>query len=182
MEQNGPWAAQGINCKAGIVSLLFDPYSELIVAHVNKLIAENFALKSLYARRPAEERYKLLTPASETLSYENVVLSPTGSAMFVSIFESFVGGGQDWHSLQKIELPSGKIISELKWGDLEPRVRNFYSPWIASIVRVDNDGETLYVRLAIPRENETKLRYYLAKLRPEKRQYEVITELSGGCL
>ena len=187
MEQNGPWATQGISGEAGIVDLLFDPFSKLVVAHVGKKVSDDRPLKSLYAKLPEEERYHPLTPVSDRLSYEDAMLSPCGPFLFLNIFEAIVEDGKfdrgfDWHSLQKIELPSGKIMLELKWGDLEPRVRNFYSPWIAGIAGIANDGETLYVRLATPRENENKLRYCLAKLYPAQKRYEVITELSGTFL
>ena len=75
-----------------------------------------------------------------------------------------------------------KIISELKDGELEPRFGH-RSPWVADIVGVDKDGETIFVSLAIPQEKkEAMQRYCLAKLHPAQRQYEVITELSGGYL
>lgn len=184
MEQNGPWAARGISGKAGIVDLLFDPYSELVVAHVGKRAADNRPLKSLYVRHRSEERYRLFTPVSEILSYENVVLSSTGPFLFVNVFEALVDDGKfdgafDWHSLQKIELPSGKIILELKAGELEPCVRH-YSTWISDIVGVDKDGETIFVKLGIPQEKDNWLRYCLVKLHPAQKQYEQITELSDA--
>ncbi len=186
MEQNGPWAEQGISGKAGIVGLLFDPYSKHVLVHVGRRVADDRPVKCLYARHQNEERYKLFTPLSEILSYEDVILSPTGPFVFVNVFEASVDdgrfdGGFDWHSLQKIDLPSGRVISELKAGDLEPQVGH-YSTWIASIVGIDKDGETIFVRLAIPQEKENKLRYCLAKLYLTQRRYELITELSGGHL
>jgi hypothetical protein len=186
MEEKGPWVAQGIIGKARIVDLLFDTYSRLVVAHVAKEVADKRPLKSLYARHTNEESYRLFTPVSEKLSYEDVVLSPTGPFMFVNIFEARVDDGKfdgsfNWHSLQKIELPSGRIVLELKAGELEPRVGH-YSTWVAGIVGISNDEETVFVRLAIPQEKENKLRYCLVKLRPTQRNYEVITELTGGYL
>ena len=50
MGQNGPWVSQGINGATGIVGLLFDPYLELIMAHVGKKVAEHRPLKSLYRK------------------------------------------------------------------------------------------------------------------------------------
>src|SRR3990172_1228825 len=185
MEQNDRLEMLGISGATGIVGRLYDPYSELVVGHVGKKVADNRPLKSLYIRHRSEERYRLFTPFSETLSYEDAALSPTGPFIFVNIFEALVedgkfGGGYDWHSLQKIDLPSGKIISELKDGELEPRFGH-RSPWVADIVGVDKDGETIFVSLAIPQEKkEAMQRYCLAKLHPAQRQYEVITELSGG--
>lgn len=186
MEQNGPWIAQGISGQAGILCLLFDPYSELLLVHVQKKALENCPLKSLYVRHVSEERYRLFTPVSEKLSYEDTLLAPNGPFIYVNVFEAIINDGRfigsfDWHSLQKIELPSGKIISELKAGDLVPQLGQ-HSPWISSIVGACDDRETIFVNLAIPRENERKLRYYLAKLYPSRKHYEVITELTGTFL
>lgn len=182
MEQNGRLEMLGISGAAGTVGLLYDPYSQLLVAHVRKIVRENCPLKSLYARYPNEEHYRFFTPISEILSYEDVVLSPSGPFMFVNIFEAIVDDDPhaafNWHSLQKIDLPSGKIILELKDGELEPRFGH-RSPWVSDIVGVDKDGETIFVRLSIPQEKENKLRYCLAKLDPTQKRYELITELSG---
>lgn len=186
MEQSNRFAKLGISGKAGIVNLLFDPYSKLLIAHIGKRAADDRPLKCLYARHLHEERYRIFTPDSEVLSYESAVLSPSGPFMFVNIFEALVddskfGGAFDWHSLQKIELPSGRVILELKAGELEPHVKH-YSTWIAGIVGVGNDEETVFARVAIPQAGENKLRYCLVKLNVAQKQYELITELSGGFL
>jgi len=53
-----PWSAQGISGKAGILGLLFDPFSKLIVVHVGKKGADARPLKCVYVKHADEERWR----------------------------------------------------------------------------------------------------------------------------
>ena len=181
MKKTEPWITVGISGEAAVLGLWYDPHSETIVAHLEKRHSGSRPLKCLYVRHRNQQQYQLLMPASDVLSYDDVVLSPLSSCLFVNVFQVVHEGDQgtsfDWHGLQAIELPSGKKLFELKGGDLEPRFGH-RSPWVAGIVGLAADAKTLFVSLAIPQQSDTKLNYSLVKLDPVERRYELITELS----
>jgi len=110
-------------------------------------------------------------------------LSQFAPLLIANLFQMVVEGdkciGLDWHALRLVDLTTGGVLSEIKTGELEPRFGH-RSPWVASIVGAGVKEEEIFLRLAIPQEKETRLRYHLVKMDLAHKKYELITELRGG--
>ena len=179
MKENGPWADIGITDETRILDLVFDPHSGSLVAKCGRLVAENVGIKSLYLRGIHETTYRRISAAIGNLSYEDAVLTPNGPYLFANIVEITIGASGasgDWHSLQKIELPSGQIVLEINRDELEPRLPG-HRAWISGIVGVSNDGQTVFCKIGI-QQGAGRVHYHLASLYPAQKRYELITELT----
>ena len=181
MNREEPWAAVGIHGKASALKLLYDPYSEIVIAQVGQDSPSGHFLKHVYTRLRTENQYHLFTPESRLLSYEDVVLSPKGFCLFANVFELVDENDQNtmfnWHGLQALELPSGKVLFELNSKNLEPQPGH-RDPGLMNIVSVAGDGKSIVARLAATEQGKTKMGNWLVNLNLDERRYELITELS----
>lgn len=175
MEKDSPWADLGITGESRYLNSFFEPHSRNIVVQFGRLVTENVGIKSLYLRSVNEKTYRRLSAASERLSYEDVVLTPDGPSVLVNIFDvDSSHATADWHSLQKIQLPGGKVVLEVN--QLESQAPGCRA-WISRLVGVSNDGETVFCNIGIQNGSE-RVRYYLVHLNPNTKRYELITELT----
>lgn len=173
------WTDLGISGEERFLNLFFDPHSESLVAQFGRLIAENAGIKSLYLRQVEEKNYHRLSPASERLSYEDVVLTPNGPHIFVNVMELLVdnsGAASEWYSVQKIELPSGKVMFEINRGELQMQAAD-RRVWISRIIGTGLNGQTIFCNLGI-QQGGKRVHYYLVRLHTAQKRYELITELT----
>lgn len=180
---NEPWAHIGISDESQFVELLFDSYSESLIAKFWRHVADNHYVNSLYLRAIQGPGYRRLTGKSDTLSYEDAVLSPSGPFMFVNILEAQKDGekysGYDWYALQKLKLPEGEVVSEVRDGQL-PGKLDGQKTWISKLHGASKDGNTIYCTIGIPEreaKSSIKMRYHLAALHVENKSFKLITGL-----
>lgn len=187
-KMNEPWADIGITGESQFIELLFEPHSKSLIAQFYRSISDRHGVKSLYLRSTSESRYQRLTKISDSLSYENAVLSPSGPFVFVNILQARKEQdkylGYDWYAIQKIQLPEKRIIGEIRNGQLLGAV-NDQRAWISALQGVNEDGNTVFCIIGTPEmqaDNSTRMGYHLAALNFDEKSFKPLTELTHGSL
>lgn len=181
---NESWKNLGITSESGFLELLFDPYSRSLVAQFYRDVGDNYHIKSLYIRSIKDQSYRRLADKSETLSYDEAIIFPSGPFLLVNILEALKDGdrygGYDWYAIQVLKLPEGDVVSEVRdcelLGELDGQ-----RTWISKLHGVSQDGGTIYCTVGIPErgaESSVRMRYHLAELDIKAKSFEVVTELN----
>ena len=188
---NGPWANLDITGESGFIELLYEPHSKSLVARFYREVGDNHHIKSLYVRSTLDQSYRRLTENSDTQSYEEAIIFPCGSYILVNVLKALREGkrygGYNWHALQLIELPGGKVVREIKNGELNCNVDvdvdvDGDTTWVSHIHGMSQDGNTVYCTIGIPERSSSKsvkFRYHLSELDLNQRSFKMITELEN---
>ena len=180
---NEPWANVGITGEARFIELLYVPHSKSLVAQFYREVGHNHHVKSLYVRGIQDQTYRRLTEESDSISYEYAIVSPCGPFVLVNILEALRDeyGGYNWYALQLIELPGGKVVSEVKDGELSGKGGRGKT-WVSKIHGMSQDGKTVYCTIGSPERSVSdsgRIKYHLAELDLNRKSFTVITELNG---
>lgn len=177
------WGTIGIPSESRFVRLYYEPASEQFLAHFYKGLGRGYGVKSIYARHFSDETYRKITPEGDTLTYEEVVLCPKLSRIYVNVFrvrtrqKKFVG--YEWHSVQEIDADTGEVSVILTAHDLaveEPYVK----AWISRLRSVRGDGGEILCTIAFKKQRGGRgapAEYYLCKLDPGSGRYRRITRM-----
>lgn len=177
------WGTIGIPSESRFVKLYYEPASEQFLAHFYKGLGNGYGVKSIYARHFSDDTYRKITPEGETLTYEEVVLCPDFSRIYVNVFrvrmrqKKFID--YEWHSVQEIDTDTGEVSVVLTAHDLlveEPYVK----AWISRLRSVREDGREILCTIAFKKQSDSRgaaAEYYLCKLDPETGQYRRITRM-----
>lgn len=150
------WETIGIPSENRFLGLYYEPESGQFLAHFQECPGDGCGLKSLYARHMTDGTYRRLTPVTDELSYEDVLLCPRASKILVNVFRVVRKGsrpaGREWHSVQEIDIDTGEINTVLTPHDL-PVEPPYSKAWISRLRNVTS-GERKYVRQEEPPEDE----------------------------
>jgi len=150
------WETIGIPSENRFLGLYYEPESGQFLAHFQECPGDGCGLKSLYARHMTDGTYRKLTPETDELSYEDVLLCPRASKILVNVFRVVRKGsmpaGREWHSVQEIDIDTGEINTVLTPHDL-PVEPPYSKAWISRLRNVTSGGRK-YVRQAEPPEDE----------------------------
>ena len=137
------WGTIGIPSENRFLGLYYEPESEQFLAHFQKHLGDGFEIKSIYARHMKDDTYRRLTPETEEFSYEDVILCPRVSKIFVNVFRVLRKGGKclgsEWHSVQEIDTDTGEITTVLTPHDL-PVEPQYSKAWISRLRNVKSEG------------------------------------------
>lgn len=176
------WGTIGIPAESRFVKLYYEPASEQFLAHFYKGLGNGYGVKSIYARHFSDDTYRKITPDGETLTYEQVLLCPDLSRIYVNVFRvrmrqnNFIG--YEWHSVQEIDTDTGKVSVVLTSQDLT--VEEPYSKaWISRLRRVKDNGREILCTIAFKKQRDSRgaAEYYLCKLDLPTRKYRRITKM-----
>ncbi|GEM_PF-1797074 len=150
------WETIGIPSENRFLGLYYEPESGQFLAHFQECPGDGCGLKSLYARHMTDGTYRRLTPVTDELSYEDVLLCPRASKILVNVFRVVRRGsrpaGREWHSVQEIDIDTGEINTVLTPQDL-PVEPPYSKAWISRLRNVTSGGRK-YMRQAEPPEEE----------------------------
>lgn len=185
---NDVWNVIGITGESRFVKLLFEPHSGSLIAQFYRDVTDRHGVKTLYLRSTTSKVYRRLFARSDSLTYEDAVISPAGPFVFVNVLEARKDGdsynGYDWYALQKIKVPDGELIGEISDGQL-PGTSAGYRSWVSALHGVASDGNTIYCTIGVPdvqSDNSVKMHYQLAKLNFEKSSFDAVVELDNTFL
>ncbi len=150
------WETIGIPSENRFLGLYYEPESGQFLAHFQECPGDGCGLKSLYARHMTDGTYRRLTPVTDELSYEDVLLCPRASKILVNVFRVVRKGsrpaGREWHSVQEIDIDTGEINTVLTPHDL-PVEPPYSKAWISRLRNVTSGGRK-YAKQAEPPEDE----------------------------
>jgi hypothetical protein len=133
------WGTIGIPSENRFLGLYYEPESKQFLAHFYKRLGDGFGLKSIYARHITDETYRRITPETDELSYEDIILHQGDSRIFVNVFSVHKRGskitGYEWHSIQEIDTDSGEITTVLTPHEL-PVEPPYSKAWISRLRNV----------------------------------------------
>lgn len=179
---NERWANIGIAGEDRLIRLLYAPNAKTLVAQFYRNVADSHPIKSLYVRGIQDSTYLRLTGESDSLSYEDPLISPCGRFVLVNILEALkdgdmYSGSYGWYALQLLGLPSGRVEHEVTPGELHGKVGG-QRIWVSGIHGMNQDGHTAYCTIGIERSG--KVQYYLAQLDLRLKSCELLTALNGS--
>jgi hypothetical protein len=150
------WGTIGIPSENRFLGLYYEPESRQFIAHFYKHIGDGFGLKSIYARHITDDTYRRITPETEDLSYEDIILSPGVSRIFVNVFSVHKRGtkitGYEWHSIQEINTDTGEITTVLTPHEL-PVEPPYSKAWISRLRNVKSERRKQEIT-AQPRDDD----------------------------
>ncbi len=137
------WGTIGIPSENRFLGLYYEPESRQFLAHFYKHLGDGFGLKSIYARHITDDTYRRITPETDELSYEDVILCPRVSRIYVNVFRVHKKGakitGYEWHSIQEIDTDTGGITTVLTPHDL-PVEPPYSKAWISRLRNVKSES------------------------------------------
>lgn len=137
------WGTIGIPSENRFLGLYYEPESKQFLAHFYKRLDDGFGLKSIYARHITDDMYRRITPETDELSYEDIILRPSDCRICVNVFSVHKRGskitGYEWHSIQEINTDSGEITTVLTTHEL-PVEPPYSKAWISRLRNVKSEG------------------------------------------
>jgi len=178
------WGTIGIPADNRFLELYYEPESEQFLAHFYKGLGDGIGLKSLYARHFSEEEYRRLTPESKHLTYEDVVISPELSKIYVNVYKvrmkNHAYDGYEWHSVREFNPETGGYGELVRAGDIKV-APPYCEAWIHRLRSIKDDGKQMLCTIAFKKDSESHTRpvdYYLCKYNLISGQYRKITKLN----
>lgn len=179
------WGNIGIEAENRFLELYYQPESKQFLAHFYKGLGDGYGVKSLYARHLSDDSYRKITPESEDLTYEDILLCPELSKIFVNVFIVDRDGGKcrgyNWHSVQIMDTDTGEVSEVLNQSDL-----SFAEPYVSASVTelraVKQDGRELVCTIAFKRKangSGPKVDNYICKVSVTDRSIKKVTKLRG---
>jgi len=179
------WASFGIDDETRFEELLFEPISQILIAHFYRELENEYRVKSLYARHISETRYRRLTEKSDKLSFECAKLSHIRPHLYVNVLEICESEGKpygyNWNSIRQIDIESNEVVCAVTAGDLildEP----YYDGWVRNILGAAADGSNVYCSVGMSRRTSTNssvVDYHLAELSLVNRKPKLINKLDA---
>ncbi len=136
------WGTIGIPSENRFVGLFYEPESKQFLAQFQKSPGE-YGPKCIYARHITDDTYRRITPETDDLSYEDILLCPRASKILVNVFSLTRKGSRhasrEWHSVQEIDADTGEIRTVLTPEDL-PVEPPYSKAWISRLRNVKEEG------------------------------------------
>ena len=137
------WGTIGIPSENRFLGLYYEPESRQFLAHFHKSVGDGYGVKIIYARHITDDTYRRITPETEEFSYEDVILCPRVSKIFVNVFRVLKKGGKclgyEWHSVQEIDTDTGEITTVLTPHDL-PVEPQYSKAWVSRLRNVKSES------------------------------------------
>lgn len=182
------WEEHGITDVSNFVGFLYEPNSQILIAHFNKNIGQGYGVKSLWVRHLSEDKYRRITPEENYFSYEDAVVSQS-SHVFVNVLEIKIKNGAydgyEWNSIRKINLETAEMVELVNKNDLELRPP-FTKIWISTLHNISADSKEIYCSIAHQGKSDLdeviSTEYYLSKFMLKNGKYECLTKLDATIL
>ena len=150
------WGTIGIPSENRFVGLFYEPESKQFLAQFQNSLGGEYGTKSIYARHVTDDTYRRITPETDDLSFEDILLCPRASKILVNVFSIVRKGnrhaGREWHSVQEIDTNTGEMRTVFTPDDLhvEPQ---YSKAWVSRLRNVKEESQG-HARLADISEEE----------------------------
>jgi hypothetical protein len=144
--------------------LLYNKPSSSLVAQFRRIDTNGLPREELYVRATNEIEYRKVAITDSQISCWDP-LSCARRPFIVFNAVKVQGAGGDWVSISKVNLPSGDAKPLLDSSTL--KVPSHYArAWIASILDIDPEGDTVVCRVALETERGefTKVNYFVSEI------------------
>lgn len=137
------WGTIGIPSENRFVGLFYEPESKQFLAQFQKSHGGEYGPMSIYARHVTDDTYRRITPETDDLSYEDILLCPRASKILVNVFSIVRKGnrhaGREWHSVQEIDTDTGEIRTVFTPEDI-PVEPEYSKAWISRLRNVKEES------------------------------------------
>jgi hypothetical protein len=137
------WGTIGIPSENRFVGLFYEPESKQFLAQFQNSLGGEYGTKSIYARHVTDDTYRRITPETDDLSFEDILLCPRASKILVNVFSIIRKGnrhaGREWHSVQEIDTNTGEMRTVFTPDDLhvEPQ---YSKAWVSRLRNVKEES------------------------------------------
>jgi len=150
------WGTIGIPSENRFVGLFYEPESKQFLAQFQNSLGGEYGPKSIYARHVTDDTYRRITPETDDLSFEDILLCPRASKILVNVFSIVRKGnrhaGREWHSVQEIDTNTGEMRTVFTPDDL-PVEPQYSKAWVSRLRNVKEESHA-HARLAEMPEEE----------------------------
>ena len=140
------WEEVGLGTQKGFASLNYNLTSSALVAQMYRNVDESTQLKSLWLRRPADQKYRSLSEPSDLLSFDSVAVSPSSPYLYCCVFRTIQSGSFDWDSFRVYDLNNCLIEYESTKIDFE---KSYKHAWMSSVIDCTDDCHNVVCVIAL---------------------------------
>ena len=181
--KNSNWKELGIYDESYFHSLSYNLNSNKLIATFQRDISDSYWVYSIYVREVSEEKYNRLTPLSNSLSYQDIIVARTAPYAFSNVVKWDKNSGDSmW--LERYDLLKEKADGKLEFKQLtlsDKYERGFFS----KLLDVSDDGQMITCVMGLERkesENSKLIDYWLTSLNFNNKTYQQVTWLKHAHL